>query len=314
MEFVVLLLLIGFVGTFFSGLIGMGGAIINYPMLLYVPALFGVAEFSAHDVSGMIAWQVLFASLSSLIAFRKEKMIHLPLVTVMGAASLVGSFAGGYGAKFLSGEAVNLVYAVLALAAAVMMFVSVGARRGEGAAGGVAAVAAATGTAATGGAGGTNARDAVVGGVEGDVAAGDGAVESAAAAGTGATAKGMAPPFNKVAAATIALAVGVVSGIVGLGGGFLLIPALLLLLRIPLRMAIASTIAIGFISSLATNVGKMMAGPVPLLPSAILVSMSLIAAPLGIAVGKRMKSKTLKKVAGTVVLAASIKIWADILW
>jgi uncharacterized membrane protein YfcA len=276
MELVVLLMLIGFVGTFFSGLIGMGGAIVNYPMLLYVPALFGVAEFSAHDVSGMIAWQVLFATMSSLVVFRKEKMIHLPLVAVMGTATLVGSFAGGYGAKFLSGDAVNLTYAILALIAAGMMFLSVGAKQEDGASGSVAA-------------------------------------DKGAASGS-TTASKMAPPFNKTAAAAIALVVGVVSGIVGLGGGFLLIPAMLLLLRIPLRMAIASTIAIGFISSLATNVGKMLAGPVPLLPSAILVSMSLIAAPLGIAVGKRMKSRTLKKVAGTVVLAASIKIWTDILW
>jgi uncharacterized membrane protein YfcA len=301
MELVVLLMLIGFVGTFFSGLIGMGGAIINYPMLLYMPGFFGIAEFSAHDVSGMIAWQVLFATLSSLIAFRKEKMIYLPLVVVMGSATLVGSFAGGYGAKFLSGDAVNLTYAILALIAAVMMFVSVGGKRGKEASSKVEPTAEAAGRIA----GGT------VGDSAGDNAACE-AVENAVAA--GATARGTAPSFNKVAAAVIALVVGAVSGIVGLGGGFLFIPAMLLLLRIPLRMAIASTIAIGFISSLATNVGKMMAGPVPLLPSVILVSMSLIAAPLGIVVGKRMKSKTLKKVAGTVVFVASIKIWADILW
>lgn len=55
--------LIGFVGSFVSGMLGIGGAIINFPMLLYVPSLLGFVAFSAHAVSGISAIQVLLLPL-----------------------------------------------------------------------------------------------------------------------------------------------------------------------------------------------------------------------------------------------------------
>ena len=38
-AFLVLIFAIGFVGSFISGMVGIGGAIINYPMLLFIPSL-----------------------------------------------------------------------------------------------------------------------------------------------------------------------------------------------------------------------------------------------------------------------------------
>lgn len=69
--FVVVLFLIGFVGSFLSGMLGIGGSIIKYPMLLFIPQLFGLAAFSAHEVSGISAVQVLFATIGGVWAFRK---------------------------------------------------------------------------------------------------------------------------------------------------------------------------------------------------------------------------------------------------
>ena len=36
-TFIVTIFLIGFVGSFISGMVGIGGSIIKYPMLLYIP-------------------------------------------------------------------------------------------------------------------------------------------------------------------------------------------------------------------------------------------------------------------------------------
>lgn len=41
----------------------------------------------------------------------------------MGISILLGSFIGGYGSKLLSESTINLVYGILALIAAVMMFI-----------------------------------------------------------------------------------------------------------------------------------------------------------------------------------------------
>lgn len=120
---VITLFVIGFVGSFLSGMLGIGGAIINYPMLLFIPALVGAGSFTAHEVSGMIAVQVFFATLAGAYVLRKQKIIHVKLVGYMGTAIIIGSFAGGYGGMLLSGKIVNLVYAILTTIAAVMMLI-----------------------------------------------------------------------------------------------------------------------------------------------------------------------------------------------
>lgn len=52
LGFIVTIFLIGFVGSYISGMLGIGGSIIKYPMLLYIPPLLGFAAFSAHEVAG----------------------------------------------------------------------------------------------------------------------------------------------------------------------------------------------------------------------------------------------------------------------
>ena len=61
-SFIITIFLIGLVGSFISGMLGIGGAIINFPMLLYIPAMLGVGHFTAHQVSGITAIQVFFAT------------------------------------------------------------------------------------------------------------------------------------------------------------------------------------------------------------------------------------------------------------
>src|SRR6185312_12453638 len=92
---------IGFVGSFVSGMVGIGGSIIKYPMLLYIPPLVGMAAFSAHEVSGISAIQVLFATISGVWAYRKSGYLNKTLILYMGTSILIGSFIGGYGSNLL---------------------------------------------------------------------------------------------------------------------------------------------------------------------------------------------------------------------
>lgn len=123
LTFIVVIFALGFVGSFLSGMLGVGGSIIKYPLLLYVPPLFGLAAFSAHEVSGISAVQVLFASIAGVWAYRKGGYLNKELIIYMGGSILIGSFIGSYGSGFLSEDAVNIVYGILALVAAVMMFI-----------------------------------------------------------------------------------------------------------------------------------------------------------------------------------------------
>ncbi|AND43056.1 MULTISPECIES: sulfite exporter TauE/SafE family protein [Bacillaceae] len=254
--FIITIFLIGFIGSYVSGMLGIGGSIIKYPMLLYIPPLFGLAAFTAHEVSGISAIQVFFATIGGVWAYRKGGYLNKTLIMYMGASILVGSFVGGFGSKLMSEGGINLIYGILALIAAVMMFIP---KKGID--------------------------DIPLDQVK----------------------------FNKWLAALLALIVGVGAGIVGAAGAFLLVPIMLVVLKIPTRMTIASSLAITFISSIGATVGKITTGQIDYFPAFIMIVASLIASPLGAMAGKKVNTKVLQVILALLIGATAVKIWLDIL-
>ncbi|MFF0826424.1 sulfite exporter TauE/SafE family protein [Brevibacillus sp. NPDC003359] len=254
-DLMITLFVIGFTGSFISGLVGIGGSIIKYPMLLYIPPALGFVAYTAHEVSGISAVQVFFATLAAVWALRKDKLIHYQLVLYMGSAIIVGSLLGGYGGKYLSAEAINIVYAILATIAVTIMFLP---------------------------------KKRIDEQEQSEVT------------------------FHKPTAVLSALIVGVSSGIVGAAGAFILVPIMLVILKIPTRVTIASSLAITFLSSIGSTVGKWMAGDILLWPSVIMVIASIMAAPIGTKVSKRLNTRILQTILALLILGTTIKIWADI--
>jgi uncharacterized membrane protein YfcA len=119
--------------------------------------------------------------------------------------------------------------------------------------------------------------------------------------------------FNKPLAAGLAAIIGVVSGIIGAAGAFITMPVMLVVLKIPTRIAIASSLAITFISSIGSTAGKIMGGHLLLAPSIIMVLASLIAAPAGALISKHMNTKHLQGILIALILATVIKIWLDLI-
>lgn len=256
LNYIIVIFLIGFIGSFISGMVGIGGSIIKYPMLLYLPPLFGLAAFSAHEVAGVSAVQVFFATIGGVWAYRKGGYLNKKLIAYMGISILIGSFIGGYGSKLMTESSIHFIYGVLAALAAVMMFVP---KKGID----------------------DIPLDKVT--------------------------------FNKWLAATLAFAVGVGSGIVGAAGAFLLVPIMLVALKIPTRMTIASSLAITFLSSIGSTVGKIATGQVEFIPAFIMVVASILASPLGAKAGQKMHTKVLQVILAILILATAIKIWVGIL-
>ncbi|MEH7123757.1 sulfite exporter TauE/SafE family protein [Bacillus sp. JJ1773] len=256
LSFIITIFLIGFIGSYISGMLGIGGSIIKYPMLLYIPPLLGLAAFSAHEVSGISAVQVFFATIGGVWAYRKGGYLNKTLIGYMGVSILIGSFVGGFGSKILSESGINVIYGILALIAAIMMFIP---KKGID--------------------------DIPLDQVK----------------------------FNKWLAAVLALVIGLGAGIVGAAGAFLLVPIMLVVLKIPTRMTIASSLAITFISSIGATVGKITTGQVDYGPAFIMVVASLIASPLGAIAGKKVNTKILQIILALLIVATALKIWIDIL-
>ncbi|MDP4083648.1 MAG: sulfite exporter TauE/SafE family protein [Bacillota bacterium] len=122
-TFVLVLFLLGFIGSFISGMVGIGGAIVNFPLLLYVPPLLGFAAFTSHQVSGISAMQVFFATIGGVLIYRKSGYLNKTVILTMGISVLLGSFIGGYGSHLLPEHGINLVYGILAIIAVVLMFI-----------------------------------------------------------------------------------------------------------------------------------------------------------------------------------------------
>ncbi|PED72240.1 hypothetical protein CN680_11465 [Bacillus pseudomycoides] len=254
-SFMIVIFLIGFVGSFISGMVGIGGAIINYPMILYIPVLLGFTGYTAHEVSGITAIQVFFATFAGVWVYRKSGYINKTLVLYMGTSILVGSFVGSLGSRVLDAGQVNIVYAILATIAAITMFIPKKNRS-------------------------------------------ELPLEELT--------------YNKGLASMLAFIVGASSGIVGAGGAFILVPIMLVILKLPTHMTIATSLAITFISSIGITAGKVTTGQVVVLPSIMIAIASLIASPLGASVGKRLNQKVLQWILAILIVSTSIKVWMDI--
>lgn len=90
-------------------------------------------------------------------------------------------------------------------------------------------------------------------------------------------------------------------------------PIMLTVLKIPMRVTIATSLAVTFISSIGTTAGKILTDQVLYGPALIMIIASLIAAPLGAKLGQRLNTKILQWILAVLILATAMKIWIEIL-
>ncbi|MFH0348404.1 sulfite exporter TauE/SafE family protein [Bacillus vallismortis] len=256
-AFMITLFIIGFIGAFISGMIGIGGSVIHYPMLLYIPSLVGVMSLTAHEVSGIGAIQVFFATLGGVWAYRKSGFLNKALIIYMGSSIFIGSVLGSYISHRISEQGMNFVYGILAIIAVILMFIP---KKGQ------------------------EHRD------------------------------GEEVIFHKWLASSLAFIIGGVSGILGAGGAFVLVPIMLSILNIPVRITVASSLAVTFLSSIGATVGKVITGQVLFVPALVLMIASLIASPIGAKVGQKVNTKFLQWILALLISATAIKIWIGFLW
>lgn len=249
---VILLALIGAVGAFISGLVGIGGAIIIYPLVLFIPPLFGINTINAHTASGLTAAQVFFSTMSGSYSQRKSPDLNRSIIIPMGAGILLGSLLGAYSGSLFDAALINTVYTFLAILAVVLMFWKVRPEQ-------------------------TKYR------------------------------------FNAILLFITALIIGYVSGIVGAGGAFILVPVLLALFKAPFRTVVTSSIVIAFISSTGTFLMKSMTGDVDFFLMLPLIISSLIVAPIGTRMSQKTNQNVLRYILAVLIASAAIKMLMEIL-
>jgi len=253
------LLILGMFGGFLSGLLGLGGAIIMIPLMLTVPKLLGVGALSMKAVAGLSMIQVVFASISGVVRHRNNGFVSMKLLLSLGTAMAVGSGFGSTISKYMSNELLMFAFGVLAVTAAIMMFIP---PRGED-------------------------RDDITD--PGKIA------------------------FNKPLAIVLGFGIGSIAGMVGAGGGFILIPVMIYVLKIPIRVTIGTSLGIVFIGAIMGAIGKMATGQVDWLLALALIISSIPSAQIGSMVSKRTPALVLRYSLIGVIVFTSIEVWYKIL-
>jgi len=250
------LAIVGLSVGFLSGLLGIGGGIVMFPLLLYVPQLLGLGSIDVKSITGLTMAQGFFSALTAMFFYHKNALVNKSLVLTLGSSLFLSSLVGSLVSRQVPDGPLLLVFGTLALIASIMMLIP--RSYGED----------------------DLTEDTVV--------------------------------YHKPTAIVIGILLGFTIGLVGQGGAFILIPIMLYVLKIPLRVALGSTLAIGLFSSSAGLIGKVATSQVPFLMMLPLVLGAIPAARWGSIVGKRTKTQFLRWLLAVLILATAIKVWSGI--
>lgn len=107
--------------------------------------------------------------------------------------------------------------------------------------------------------------------------------------------------------------VGLLTAIMGVGGGFVLIPALIYLLRVPTRIALGtSSFQIIFVTVFATLLQAVRNHSVDALLAAPLIVGGVVGAQLGVRLGERLKAEHLRAALALLVVAVAVRMAFDL--
>lgn len=244
------------------GALGAGGGILSVPALIY---LLGVAPHEATSASLVI---VLFTALAALGGRIGKNTICYQIALVFAALATVGTWLGSLANQAVSADLLMYAFALLLTGVGLVMLrraypglfsASFGLFRGAASAGS-GAVSSDDGAAGSGGyvAGGAGG-DGVVAEHDG-VAAADGVGAAGSTPALGAvsamgevTSIGAAPLWRVALVATIT---GALTGFFGVGGGFAIVPALTLVLHLPIKRAASTSLLIMAITAVVALVAR----------------------------------------------------------
>ena len=120
--------------------------------------------------------------------------------------------------------------------------------------------------------------------------------------------------FYRWRAVASASTVGLLGGLVGQGGSFILIPLMTSFVQIPTRIAIGSNLAIVLLSSMAGFIGKAVTGQIEWLLTIPIVLTVIPAARIGSLVSQRVPVLGLRRALAVLIAIAAIRIWVSVLF
>jgi uncharacterized membrane protein YfcA len=264
------------------GLLGSGGAILTVPILVYLVG---------HDEKAAIVESLAIVGAIALFGAARAsfaKKIDWKSALLLAIPGVFGTLLGTHVAQWIPGAVQLLLLAALMLTASVLMFRS--PRKSEPMPNDV------------------------------DTSVTDFSVTDFSV--TDLSANDQAPTSGSAIIAAQGFALGFMTGIVGIGGGFLIVPVLVLLRRLPMKIAIGTSLAIIAVNCTAGLVKSIFAGSAALHPSAteqnaidwtvigLFIALGIVGSLIGSLLARRIDQATLRKVfAVFLVVMAGYVAW-----
>ncbi|MBM4348770.1 MAG: sulfite exporter TauE/SafE family protein [Deltaproteobacteria bacterium] len=222
--------LLGLIGGFLSGLLGLGGGVIMLPLLTFIG---GVPLKLA---TGTDLVHVFIASATGMFFHYRNGIVDLKAGVLLGIAGIVGGFAGSFLSVQLSARNLQSIYLLVVALAITILLIPLKSEN----------------------------KDYKMGN------------------------------FNKALGVTIGIGVGSLTGLLGIGGGFIILPLSIHLLEIPLRVTIGTSLLFILISSIGTIGAKFKVGQIHLPITLFVISGSVVGALLGAHISRKIQIKYLR--------------------
>jgi hypothetical protein len=102
--------------------------------------------------------------------------------------------------------------------------------------------------------------------------------------------------------------IGFLAGVVGAGGGFILIPLMIMVLKIPLKITVGTSLGVVFIGAFFGSIGKILSFQVDFLLVIPVVTGSLLGAPFGAHFSKKSSPAMIKGVLFAVIIFSWLQV------
>jgi uncharacterized membrane protein YfcA len=117
------------------------------------------------------------------------------------------------------------------------------------------------------------------------------------------------PPF------VVGMLVGVLAAIMGVGGGFIMVPAMIYLLGMPTKVVVGTSLfQIIFVAAYTTVMHAVTSNSVDIMLALFLILGGVIGAQIGTRIGLKLKAEQLRIMLALLVLVVCGKIAVDLLW
>jgi uncharacterized protein len=108
------------------------------------------------------------------------------------------------------------------------------------------------------------------------------------------------------------ITIGISGGLVGIAAGFIFVPFMIFVYKLPIKKAIGSSLITCFLLSAGSLITKLSISSLPIGYGVMMITGGIIGAQIGGRITKRLNSLTLKRIAAYSILIISVKLFYDI--